>query len=215
MTEVIYPGEEDPDNTIPPQLLALLDRAGAQALREEPTDGSAHPMSDARRPLAIAEQGTGKVPQSRSQEGCCDTAARLPASSAGSSSIVPKAKSQGKAKASQDNKGRNKTQLSAEAIVARQQEEWDAAVKANTWPSKNEAVRVSRALHEAQGQNVNAAVIASQALYEVRQEKVDAAGWHTSIYPFRNLDPSAGSSMDREPSNKEKEKEKRMSPGQR
>ena len=105
--------------------------------------------------------------------------------------------------------------MSAEAIVARQQEEWDAAVKANTWPSKNEAVRVSRALHEAQGQDVDAAAIASQALYEVKLEKADAASWYTSIYPFRNLDPSAGSSRDRKPSNKEKEEERRMSLVQR
>jgi phosphatidylserine/phosphatidylglycerophosphate/cardiolipin synthase-like enzyme len=168
--------------------------------------------------LRELERFAGEVPQSSSQGGCCDTAARLPASSAGSSSSAPKAKSQGKAKASQGSKGRNKTQPDLDAIVARQQDEWDAAVKANTFPSKNEAARISSALHEAQGQNVNAAVIASRALYEVRQEtarEMGAAGWHTSIDPFLNLDSSAGSSMDRGPSNKEKEEEKRMSPGQR
>jgi hypothetical protein len=49
MSEVVYPGEEDPDRTTPPQLLVLLERARIQALAEEPADGSDHPMSDARR----------------------------------------------------------------------------------------------------------------------------------------------------------------------
>jgi hypothetical protein len=136
MSEVVYPGEADPDLTTPPQLLALLERARIQALAEEPADGSDHPMSDARR-------------LDRGQAGGRATTAPLPAPSA-----KPKSKAAGKANVQEQGENKSDFDLDYEGAVDRQQVLWNAAVaesKRSVLPPNDEpnvAMLLSGAMHQ-------------------------------------------------------------------